>query len=101
MDLATVDACAFDDLLAGDRPLLDVRAPAEFAAGALPAATNLPLLEDEERRLVVSDRWQEEGIGTMPPLAAYAGTVLPEPVDSTWRVHDEHLAWHRANVFDS
>lgn len=52
MDLATVDACAFDELLAGDRPLLDVRAPAEFAAGTLPAATNLPLLDDEERRQV-------------------------------------------------
>jgi putative restriction endonuclease len=54
---------------------------------------------DEERRLVVSERWQEEGIGTMPPLAAYAGTSLPEPRDSAWRVREEHLAWHRENVF--
>ena len=60
MDLVTVDACAFDDLLAGDRPLLDVRAPVEFAAGTLPAATNLPLLEDEERRLV-GIRYKQQG----------------------------------------
>lgn len=54
---------------------------------------------DDERRLVVSARWQEEETGTMPPLATHAGTPLPEPRDSAWRVHDEHLAWHRANVF--
>jgi putative restriction endonuclease len=54
---------------------------------------------DEERRLVVSDHWQEEGKGTMPSLAAYVGTPLPEPQDPVWRVREEHLAWHRANVF--
>lgn len=54
---------------------------------------------DEERRLVVSDFWQEEGIGTMPSLADYAGTPLPEPSNPAWRVREEHLAWHRENVF--
>jgi tRNA 2-selenouridine synthase len=33
-------------------PLLDVRAPVEFNAGAFPESTNLPLLTDEERHLV-------------------------------------------------
>ena len=36
-------------LLLGDVPLLDVRAPVEFAKGAFPHATNLPLLNDQER----------------------------------------------------
>jgi hypothetical protein len=54
---------------------------------------------DEQRLLVVSGRWQEQGIGTMPSLAVYAGTPLPEPRDPAWRVREEHLAWHRANVF--
>lgn len=54
---------------------------------------------DEERRLVVSGHWQEEGLGTMPSLSAHAGTPLPEPQDPAWRVREEHLAWHRANVF--
>jgi putative restriction endonuclease len=54
---------------------------------------------DDERRLVVSERWQEEDIGTMPPLAAYAGTPLFEPRVPAWRVREEHLAWHRENVF--
>ncbi len=40
------------DLALLDRPLLDVRAPIEFAAGALPGAINLPLMNDDERREV-------------------------------------------------
>ena len=35
-----------------DRPLIDVRSPAEFARGALPHAVNLPILDDPERREV-------------------------------------------------
>lgn len=35
-----------------DRPLLDLRAPIEFAEGAFPHTTNLPLLTDEERHRV-------------------------------------------------
>ncbi len=31
---------------------LDVRAPSEFTAGSIPGSTNLPILSDEERRLV-------------------------------------------------
>ncbi|WP_456451250.1 tRNA 2-selenouridine(34) synthase MnmH [Hydrogenimonas sp.] len=33
-------------------PLIDVRAPVEFAKGAFPNAVNLPLMSDEERHLV-------------------------------------------------
>ncbi|MDO9317228.1 MAG: tRNA 2-selenouridine(34) synthase MnmH [Gammaproteobacteria bacterium] len=33
-------------------PLLDVRAPIEFIKGAFPLASNLPLLDDDERRRV-------------------------------------------------
>ena len=39
-------------LLLNGTPLIDVRAPAEFARGALPGAVNLPLLTDAERRQV-------------------------------------------------
>ncbi len=35
-----------------DRPLIDVRAPVEFARGAFPNAVNLPLLDDTERHQV-------------------------------------------------
>ena len=43
---------AYPELLAGGTPLIDLRAPAEFARGALPGAVNLPLLTDAERREV-------------------------------------------------
>ncbi|CAG9178363.1 tRNA 2-selenouridine synthase [Cupriavidus laharis] len=33
-------------------PMMDVRAPLEFARGAFPGAVNLPLMNDEERHLV-------------------------------------------------
>ncbi|QEM80170.1 tRNA 2-selenouridine(34) synthase MnmH [Halomonas binhaiensis] len=40
------------DLLREGRTLIDVRAPVEFAQGSLPGAVNLPLMDNEERRLV-------------------------------------------------
>lgn len=39
-------------LLAAGTPLIDVRAPTEFARGALPGAINLPLLDDAQRDAV-------------------------------------------------
>ncbi len=41
-------------------PLLDVRAPVEFAQGAFPGAVNLPLLDDEQRRQV-GLRYKQQG----------------------------------------
>lgn len=43
-----------------DRVLIDVRAPVEFAQGALPGAVNLPLMDDEERRQV-GIRYKQQG----------------------------------------
>jgi len=42
----------YRQLLLDDCPMIDVRAPIEFASGALPSATNLPLMNDEERHQV-------------------------------------------------
>ncbi|SEA08374.1 tRNA 2-selenouridine(34) synthase MnmH [Microbulbifer marinus] len=39
-------------LFLNDVPLLDARAPVEFARGAFPQAENLPLLDDRQRELV-------------------------------------------------
>lgn len=49
---ALIKATAFDRLLRDDVPLLDLRAPSEFARGALPESMNLPLLDDEQRHQV-------------------------------------------------
>jgi tRNA 2-selenouridine synthase len=43
-----------------DVPLMDTRAPIEFARGAFPAAINLPLMTDEERA-AVGTCYQEQG----------------------------------------
>ena len=51
MPTATV-AHDYADILRRSRPLIDVRAPGEFARGALPTAVNLPLLTDDERAAV-------------------------------------------------
>lgn len=40
------------NLISDERPLIDVRAPVEFAQGALPGAVNLPLMNDQERHQV-------------------------------------------------
>ncbi len=53
----------FDDfrtLVLKRLPLIDVRAPVEFEKGAFPGAVNLPLMSDEERRLV-GIRYKEAG----------------------------------------
>jgi tRNA 2-selenouridine synthase len=42
----------YEHLLRADIPLIDVRAPVEFAQGAMPAASNLPLMSDDERAAV-------------------------------------------------
>lgn len=47
-----VDSADYAALLLADTPLIDTRAPAEFAQGALPCAFNLPLMTDDERARV-------------------------------------------------
>ena len=43
---------AYCELLLANTPMIDVRAPVEFATGALPNAINLPLMTDPEREAV-------------------------------------------------
>ncbi len=46
------DGTDYRAILASDTPLIDVRAPIEFAQGAMPAALNRPLMNDDERAAV-------------------------------------------------
>lgn len=48
----TEDCRDYARLFLDDVPLLDVRAPVEFNKGAFPNATNLPLLDDDERHRI-------------------------------------------------
>jgi len=42
----------YADILLSNAPLIDLRSPSEFAKGSIPGSINLPLMNDEERRLV-------------------------------------------------
>ena len=46
------DTSDYRQLFLADVPLLDVRAPVEFDRGAFPNATNLPLLDDQQREQI-------------------------------------------------
>ena len=54
------DTTDYAQLFLRDLPLLDTRAPGEFAHGAFPNAENLPLMSDEERA-AVGKRYKREG----------------------------------------
>ena len=58
--MRTINAQAYEDLLLNRRPLLDLRAPIEFARGAMPGADSLPLMTDDERA-PVGTRYKAEG----------------------------------------
>jgi tRNA 2-selenouridine synthase len=45
----SADSCDYRQIFLQDTPLLDVRAPVEFGKGAFPQATNIPLLDDQQR----------------------------------------------------
>ena len=59
-------------ILASDTPLIDVRAPVEFSQSAMPAAINLPLMNDEERA-AVGTCYKRQG------YSGVAGSVRPLP----------------------
>jgi putative restriction endonuclease len=54
---------------------------------------------DADRRVIVSAAWEGEKRGAMPSLEDHAGAPLPDSLDPVWEVREEHLAWHRENVF--
>jgi len=47
-------------LLLDDVPMIDLRAPVEFAKGAFPGSVNCPLMTDSERE-AVGTRYKEQG----------------------------------------
>jgi tRNA 2-selenouridine synthase len=72
-----------EGLLTDATPFLDVRAPAEYATGALPGAMNLPLLNDRERH-EVGLTYKEQGGSAAQALgeALVSGAVKDERIES-------------------
>ena len=54
------DTRDYQSLFLNDVPLIDTRAPIEFARGAFPNAVNLPLMTDDERA-AVGTCYKEQG----------------------------------------
>ncbi|NUN06488.1 MAG: tRNA 2-selenouridine(34) synthase MnmH [Bdellovibrio sp.] len=52
MQIENLQKKDFKKIFINATPLLDVRAPVEFAHGSLPGAVNLPILNDAERALI-------------------------------------------------
>ncbi len=59
-DMSTTDNADFHAIFLNDTPLMDVRAPVEFAKGAFPNSYNLPLLDDRQRELI-GTRYKQQG----------------------------------------
>jgi tRNA 2-selenouridine synthase len=59
-DLMGEEVADYRQLFIDDVPMMDVRAPVEFARGAFPAATNIPLLDDLQREQV-GTRYKQAG----------------------------------------
>lgn len=75
-----------DDLLSiflNDTPLLDVRAPVEFAEGAFPGSINRPLIDDEQRH-VIGKQYKDQG----QDAAIQLGLTLMTPDLREQRVQD-------------
>ena len=47
-----LDTDDYAQIFLNDTPMIDTRAPVEFAKGAFPGSVNLPLMSDQERELV-------------------------------------------------
>jgi tRNA 2-selenouridine synthase len=76
-------------------PLIDLRAPAEFARGAFPHAVNLPLLDDTERA-AVGTRYRERGQAAAIALgeSLVAGATRTGRIDAWRQFVAEHPSTH-------
>lgn len=78
-------------LFLSDTPMLDVRAPVEFEAGAFPGALNVPLMDNEQRHLVgvrFKQAGQESAIRLGRELVS--GAIKQARVDRWCRFVDAH-----------
>ena len=58
--MKSADSSDYRQLFMQNTPLLDVRAPVEFIKGAFPNATNMPILDDQQRE-IIGKRYKSAG----------------------------------------
>ncbi len=73
----------YAELLLGDTPMIDLRAPVEFIRGAFPRSVNLPLMNDEERA-AIGTCYKEQGQAAAIALGhqRVSGRVKQERVEA-------------------
>jgi len=81
----------FKSIVLNRTPLIDVRAPVEFAKGAFPNTVNLPLMSDEERHLV-GIRYKKQGSNEATKLGheLVSGRAKEARVDAWCNFIDHH-----------
>lgn len=85
--LSTTDD--FKKIVVEETPLIDVRAPIEFANGAFINAVNLPIMNDEERRLVgICYKEQGNEMATKLGHELVSGAVKDERI-AAWKAQLE------------
>ncbi len=85
------DTADYRELFIGGVPLMDMRAPVEFAKGAFPGAVNFPLMSDTERQAVgtcYKKQGQEAAIALGHQLVA--GEVKQQRVQAWSRFAQAH-----------
>jgi len=83
INLETTDD--FRSIVLDNRVLLDVRAPVEYEKGAFPFSVNIPLLDDEQRRLV-GIRYKEAGNASAVELGKeLMGNGVKEEREKSWK----------------
>jgi tRNA 2-selenouridine synthase len=82
---------AYKEILLHNTPMIDVRAPMEFAKGALPGAVNLPFINDQERHLIglcYKEKGQQAAINLGHQLVA--GDIKKQRVMAWEQFLDKH-----------
>ena len=64
--------------LSADHPIIDVRAPSEYRQGHIPGAVNIPLFDDQERKVVGTTYKKVNKEAAMYTGLGYAGKKLVE-----------------------
>jgi tRNA 2-selenouridine synthase len=82
---------AFADVVLSGAPVIDVRAPVEFAAGAIPGSVNLPILNDHERQMVGTTYKRDGNDAAVQQGYLLVGGDVKDARVAAWRDHiDKH-----------
>ncbi len=81
----------FAQLFLTDTPLLDVRAPVEFAQGAFPMAENIPLLDNEQRQMIgIEYKEQGQDVAIALGEGLVSGGIKQQRIDEWARFVQTH-----------